>query len=143
MSDHLEALFPGLQTTRFRKIRDADPAYNCVAWIANDTSRRWWPVGGEAGIYWPPGVPPHETVEAFTMLLSTLGFRADADESVESGVEKVALFANCHDVPTLVARQLPTGLWTSKIGRLEVIEHELRALEGEEYGSVVSILRTL
>jgi hypothetical protein len=44
-----------------------------------------------------------------------------------------------------MARQLPTGVWTSKCGSLEDIEHEtLEALAGfgpYEYGAVVRFLK--
>ncbi len=115
----------------------ATDTYNCIAWAANDTSKIWWPVGGA---YWPAGVPAEETISAFTAMFGTLGYVVGADEALEPGSEKVALFANAYDVPTHAARQLASGLWTSKIGELEVIEHELRALEGKEFGAVVVVL---
>lgn len=41
-----------------------------------------------------------------------------------------------------MARQLPNGNWTSKLGTLEDIEHRaLSAVEGNDYGNVVRILR--
>ncbi len=39
-----------------------------------------------------------------------------------------------------MARQLPSGHWTSKLGDLDDIEHDLSALEGIEYGRVAMIL---
>jgi hypothetical protein len=56
-----------------------------------------------------------------------------------SGVEKIAIYVRS-DIPSHVARQLPNGKWTSKLGLREDIEHDLEALEGPEYGSVVLIL---
>lgn len=60
---------------------------------------------------------------------------------LEVGVERVALFAGSDGFPTHAARQLPNGRWTSKIGFLEDIEHDLYDLEGSEYGAVVRIMR--
>lgn len=140
MSGELRTLFPGLATTPYRITSPAELAYNCIAWAANDVTRRWWPVG-EATIYWPPAVPRDETLEAFTALFLTLGYVVGADESLEPSYEKVALFSNAFEVPTHAARQLASGLWTSKIGKLEDIEHELRALEGATYGTVVLIMK--
>lgn len=137
---HLEVLFPGLLVTQYRIVKAADVGYNCIGWAACDANRNWWPFGG-LGIYWPPDVPREETVSAFTAMFGTLGYAAGADDSLESGAEKVALFASALDVPTHAARQLASGLWTSKIGELEVIEHELRALEGDAYGTVASVLK--
>ena len=43
---------------------------------------------------------------------------------------------------THMARQLASGLWTSKLGELEDIEHETPAeLEGDIYGIVVQYMR--
>jgi hypothetical protein len=58
------------------------------------------------------------------------------DDSLESQYEKVALFAKDGRV-THAARQLPSGRWTSKLGSDVDIEHELYAIEGEVYGTVV------
>jgi len=43
--------------------------------------------------------------------------------------------------PTHVARQLPSGRWTSKMGFLEDIEHTVDALRGFYYGAVTQILK--
>jgi hypothetical protein len=86
-------------------------------------------------------VPREVSCNAFVAAFLTLGYAACADESVEPGFEKVALFADPEGVPTHAARQLPTGRWTSKLGQSEDIEHELRALEGPIYGTVVAILK--
>jgi hypothetical protein len=59
----------------------------------------------------------------------------------EPGFEKVALFADASGMPQHAARQLATGRWTSKLGRMEDIEHALRDLEGGIYGSVVLLLK--
>jgi hypothetical protein len=51
------------------------------------------------------------------------------------------LFVDAAGMPTHAARQRPSGSWTSKMGNAEEIEDELRALEGEIYGTVVLILK--
>jgi hypothetical protein len=53
----------------------------------------------------------------------------------------IALFADKNDFPLHAARQLPSGRWTSKLGELEDIEHGLRDLEGDAYGTVVLIMK--
>ncbi len=59
----------------------------------------------------------------------------------EPGIEKVAIFADESGCPKHMARQLPSGKWTSKLGHDEDIEHsDLAVLEGGDYGRVVSIL---
>ena len=60
---------------------------------------------------------------------------------MEPGFEKIALFATDQAVPLHAARQLASGRWTSKLGEREDIEHALRDLEGEIYGTVVLIMK--
>ena len=138
MSEYLQTLFPGLRTTAFRTTSPAETKYNCIAWAANDTSQWWWPVEGAP---WPPSAAREMTLDAFAAAFQTLGYVVGTDETLEPGVEKVALFTNAAGVPTHAARQLPTGRWTSKLGQAEDIEHNLRALEGEIYGAVAAILK--
>jgi hypothetical protein len=70
-----------------------------------------------------------------------LGYEpCDAVEK-ESGFEKIAVFADPTGIPTHAARQLPNGRWTSKLGAAEDIEHELHAVAGAIYGTVVRIMR--
>jgi hypothetical protein len=81
------------------------------------------------------------TLPAFQALFSLLGYNVCEDESLESRFQKVALFADSAGIPTHTARQLTSGLWTSKVGELEDIEHALHALAGERYGTVVTIMK--
>ena len=57
-------------------------------------------------------------------------FASSDNEVLEPGFEKVALFVNASGVPTHAVRLLLIGLWTSKLGEWEDIEHELHALAG-------------
>jgi hypothetical protein len=59
---------------------------------------------------------------------------------LEEGFDKVAIFAN-KDRVTHMARQLRSGRWTSKLGPLEDVEHDLHAVESKTYGRVVKILK--
>ena len=142
MVEPIEARFPGLQTSPFRVTSPAARDYNCIAWAAGDVGRWWWPDPDpdNDAIFWPPGAPTVETVDAFVTAFATLGYAPCSGEDHEPGFEKVALFAR-ESVPTHAARQLPGGRWTSKLGRREDIEHDLHALSGEVYGAVVQILK--
>jgi hypothetical protein len=73
--------------------------------------------------------------------LRSLGYAESATPVPGPGLEKVALYADANGCPTHVARQLPNGRWTSKLGELEDIEHDLPALEGDLYGSVTLVLK--
>jgi len=91
--------------------------------------------------YWPENVLRQESVEALWTLFAALGYEKCDNEFLERGYDKVALYAN-ELGPTHVARQLANDRWTSKLGRLEDIEHAtLKQLEGDMYGSVTFILR--
>ena len=80
------------------------------------------------------------TLEAFCEAFATIGYERCFDDGFEPAFEKVAIFVDQSGVPSHAARQLPTGKRTSKLGRMEDIEHELRALEGGAYGSVAHAL---
>jgi hypothetical protein len=92
-------------------------------------------------VFWPAGVARAETPDAFRSLFASLGYSDCASEVPEPGFEKVALFTNDQATPTHAARQKNDGRWTSKLGECEDIEHNLRDLEGELYGSVVLVMK--
>ena len=53
---------------------------------------------------------------------------------MEKGFQKIALYVK-DGIPTHAARQLPTGKWTSKLGRDIDIEHDFpEVLNGADYG---------
>ena len=61
-------------------------------------------------------------------------------DDYEDGFVRLAIFAIGSTVKH-AARQLRNGKWTSKLGQDVDIAHELRELEGPQYGSVVRIFR--
>lgn len=65
---------------------------------------------------------------------------------VESGYEKkfekIAIYVNAYNKSTHAARQLSSGRWTSKLGRLEDIEHAtVEGLYRSDYGAVAVFMR--
>ena len=79
---------------------------------------------------------------AYVSAFGTLGYERCADGSLEDGFEKVAIYESFSGYVVHMARQLPTGRWTSKIGQLEDIEHAgPDELEGREYGRIVQYMR--
>jgi len=134
-------LFPGLRGATYRITSPEDEHYNCIAWAAGATNNWWWPFGDPESTHWPDTLPREETLEAFRALFATLGYGTSAGAELELGYEKIALFADAQVCPLHAARQLPTGRWTSKLGALEDLEHELHELEGTEYGSVVLVMK--
>jgi hypothetical protein len=136
----IETVFPRLQGTAWRVSSERDDRYNCIAWTANVITTWWWPVGPGKS-YWPEGVPREVTLEAFRAAFATLGYVFCLGEEMEPGFEKTAVFADEQGVPKHAARQLPQEGWTSKLGKMEDIEHALSDLTGPVYGSVVLIMK--
>lgn len=116
---------------------DADAKYNCIAWAANDLARWWWPTGYVQGkpAYWPIS-DRTVTVACFHEAFAVARQYEPCDSpSPERGYEKVALYVTSRDVPTHMARQVPSGGWTSKLGPHEdLTHHTLTALECSVYG---------
>src|SRR5437660_2593990 len=141
MVEPIEALFPGLRNSTFRVTSPATRDYNFIAWAAGDTAHWWWPDPDFENdtIFWPAGVALEETLDAFVAAFATLGYAPCSSEGPEAGFERVALFASAA-IPTHTARQLPSGRWTSKLGFREDIEHDLHAVSGDVYGTVVLLL---
>lgn len=138
----LEDLFPGLASSPYRVTSPPDPQYNCVGWAAGNDGRWWWP-DHNLQYFWPEDVPRECTLAAFVMAYATLGYAAAETSALEEGFEKTAVFVGTDGTPTHAARQLPDGRWTSKLGRLHDIEHELAALEGDAYGRVALVMKRL
>lgn len=139
-NDRIERAFPGLQCTHYRVTSPQDRRYNCIAWAASDPAHWWWPVR-EPRYAWPLDAPAEETLSAFTIAFESLGYRRCETAEHEVGFEKVAVYANANGTPTHAARQLRSGRWTSKLGPHVDIEHEIGALEGDEYGKVGLIMK--
>jgi hypothetical protein len=89
-------------------------------------------------MYWPGG-PAEDTLQDWIDAYATLGYQVVDSAALESESEKVAIYAD-GEFPLHVARQLPNGYWTSKLGPREDVEHELDGLVGREYGRVAVIL---
>ena len=82
------------------------------------------------------------SIDAFVAAFESLGYSRCVDGSSEGSFEKVAIYQSCSGGVQHMARQLPTGHWTSKLGKLQDIEHKSPAeLEGANYGVVVQYMR--
>jgi len=136
--DHLERLFPQLGSGGYVVTSPEDIHYNCVAWAAEDADRWWWP---DEDSYWPEGVAREETVAAFVAAYAESGFVPCEDPLFEEGYEKIAIYAAPDGIPTHVAKQLRSDLWSSKLGQLQDIQHRLEDLVGSVYGHCACFLR--
>lgn len=138
--EQIESLFPNLSGSVYSVASPQTAEYNCIAWAAGDHDKWWWP-DQQNQYFWPPGIPRSEAVEAFTKAYESLGYTLREDAEYEDGFEKIAIYVDFAGKPTHAARQLNPVLWTSKLGKLEDIEHTLDALVGPQYGDVAAILR--
>ncbi len=117
--------------------------YNCIAWAAGKTDKWWWPVK-VPGAFWPIPIDPIDalTIENFVRAFETEGFLKCRDGRFENGFEKIAIYVDGSNEPTHAARSLPSGVWTSKLGKGEDIEHAaLDVLQGRAYGAAMAFLK--
>lgn len=80
-------------------------------------------------------------MESFVAVFATLGYAET--QAVDSGPdwEHVAIYA-LNGVPTHASRQLASGWWTSKLGRLHDLSHLTpESVAGPLYGDVAVIMR--
>lgn len=134
------AEFPRLTPDNHRETSPRDKAYNCIAWAVGEM-KQWW----ELGLYWLPQDWPTDdrSLGALESLFSTLGYvDCNLDDGLEPGFAKVALYATSAFEGTHAARQLPSGKWTSKLGKLIDIEHDTpEVIAGGEYGEVMQVMK--
>ena len=137
--------FENLVAGSFEKTSDVTGKYNCVSHTVYDYNLNWWPIGGgfaEKDRYWPKEAPRRRTIQAFQRALRTQGYEPCDDGSLEPGYEKAALYISeiptsedPLNAPTHVARQLPCGRWTSKLGGdIDIVHDTPQRLTGKEYG---------
>jgi len=136
----LEDDFPGLRDGAYAITSPKDPTYHCVSWAVGDTKNFWDDIGVK-GYYWPPGVPSADSLAGWVAVFRLHGYAETDDDGFEPQDEKIAIYASANGVPQHVARQKSSGLWSSKMGKGNDIEHELRVIEGELYGEAVVIMR--
>lgn len=133
----LRRLFPQLFGNDYRTVSPRTRRYNCLAWALGDTTA-WWDAG--PGGVWPSGVPDDGSVNAAIRFFEHFGYAPVASADLEPGVLKIAVFGDDQGY-THAAKQLPDGRWSSKLGKLQDIEHRtLDNLCGKEYGTVVQVM---
>lgn len=136
--EDLKSRFPGLREGAFRITSPETQAYNCLAWAGGVDSSKWYPDPWD--LYYWPEADGEDSLEGWVRAYGALGFDRCEDGAMEAGYTKVAIYG-FEDAPLHIARQLPSGLWTSKLGDGEDIEHELSGLIGEKYGEILIYMR--
>jgi hypothetical protein len=137
----LDVAIPGLRLTRWENRSPDDFHYNCIAFAVGDT-HQWWEPSGYRIHYWPPGVDVEYTVGSYTKIYEIHGYKKCQDGRLEKGVEKIALFVDDQGIPSHASYQKDNGVWVSKCGEWEDIEHDsVEALQGaDNYGTIVTYL---
>jgi hypothetical protein len=143
LPESIERLFPKL--TNYAVTSAEDPSYNCIAFAAGDTARKWDPGRfPDPGYYWPSAAlgEDNDSIDALKRLFATIGFEDCVDADPEAGYCKVALYALTKDDWLHASIQDVNGQWYSKLGVSYDIRHKTpQCLEGPTYGSVVCFMR--
>lgn len=127
--------FP-LASAKHQITSEKDDRYNCVAWALHD-EKEWW--SHLSGYKWP--APRSPRIDSLVAVFTALGYERCTSADVEQGWEKVALYQK-ESIWKHVARQLPSGKWTSKLGPDEDIEHDdLACMCGNSYGELYCVMR--
>jgi hypothetical protein len=139
--------YSSLKNNYYKKTSERTGKYNCIAYVANDFDRPWWPVPYQAPYYWPiPNIEEDESLEEFIEAFSHLGYTCCANGDLEENFLKIAIFLDDEGLPSHMAKQLSNGNWSSKCGDLEDIEHDLNSLKGEDtkgegYGNTIKFMK--
>jgi hypothetical protein len=137
-ADEIAEIFPNLKN--YQITSPADYRYNCIAWAADDT-KNWWQPSDAPYFFWLRD-DRSDSLENFVKTFNILGYKEETDSALEPKFEKIALYTDADGLPSHATRQNENGLWTSKLGEAEDIEHDTpEALEGEAYGAVKIILK--
>lgn len=132
--------FPNRTDNNSKPTSPATAEYNCVAWAAHDQRNYIWPDARQQ-FAWPPNLPRIDSVPSIRFFFESIGFSVCLDGRLEAGFEKVAIYADGNG-PQHVARQLRSGIWTSKLGPAADIEHTtVNVLESGPYGNVVLYMK--
>lgn len=141
--------FPGLEHDADFKITSRSTTdYNCIAWAYHYNDRWMWPGGQECKLfdgfhYWPDDVEDSTDVSAFIKAFEKSGYTLCDNCDFEEGYRKIALYVKPGTTEcTHASRQLSNGKWTSKLGRLNDIQHGTPyTIEGYAYGVVHCVMK--
>jgi hypothetical protein len=134
-----DLLFPSAPPGNIRPTSSATEEYNCLAWAVWDQRHVIWPDEYEQ-LSWPPNLPREETVNGIQEFFRAVGFTDCASSTPEANVEKIAIYSK-GNTPTHVARQLHSGLWTSKLGSAADVDHKELSDLADQYGQVAVIMK--
>jgi hypothetical protein len=131
--------FPHLRNGGYEETSAQTCLYNCIGWAAGDLENWWWP---SQDSFWPLDSVDDESVENFEKAFNVaLDYQVCENGDLEEGFEKVAIFARDRRVKHM-ARQIQTGVWSSKLGRgWDITHHAVDGVNCDVYGEPVSYMR--
>src|SRR2546427_2505133 len=94
----LKIQFPNIDFASTEKTSPKNATYNCIAWAAQENSRKWWPDRMHQ-LYWPPGIPREATLDAFVKAFEAQGYQTCSDASLEVVFEKIAIYSDAAKRP--------------------------------------------
>lgn len=147
--EEIKQLFPLLYSdTKFRRSSPEDSRYNCISW-AMQKKDRWTAVPAgyrylDGVVWWPPGAQQGMDISCLVDAFEHEGYELCDDDGFDNEWLKVALYYKPETNEwTHAARQLRNGVWASKLGQSNDIEHGTPyTLEGDVYGKVYCIMKT-
>jgi hypothetical protein len=142
------SLFPNLATDKdFKVTSKYDVQYNCIAWAFQYYQDRWMQFDTRPRLdgvwyWWPPGVTVSPHINAYIEAFESIGFKKCNNGNLENGFVKIVLYVDHNNDCTHAARQRRSGLWTSKLGRGNDIQHgNPYVIEGNFYGKVHTFMK--
>jgi len=147
-------LLPRLKgDSKFKIIKKECPDYNCFAWVAFYDNVFWTPLphADRPTIHfdgviknWPFDVANDCKISTLIEIFRNLGYEECSDGSLEENYRKIVIYGK-NDEGTHAARQLTKGrdkgAWTSKLGSSFLILHDVKSIEGVEYGEIKQYMR--
>lgn len=139
--DELEKKFPGLGGTPWAIKSRRTKRYNCLAWAAREKHRRW---DFAKGAYWPPGVKRASGIAYLVGAFQAEGFSVCNEndcQAYDSTADSIVVY-EMNRIGTHAARLLANGMWSSKLGDLEDVQHKTpEDISGIIYGNPIVYMK--
>lgn len=128
----LVAIFPNL-ARGFSRTSLPTIDYNCLGWALGD-DKNWWEPDKDGWLHWPATLKRTYDIASYISACRLHNYQQCADGAAEVGFDKICMYTLGGKF-THIAKQLPNGRWSSKLGELDDIAHDLNAFDGTHYGN--------
>lgn len=139
--DAIEQLFPRLCGTSWTIKSRKTKRYNCFAWAAREKHRRW---DFAKGAYWPSGAKRLSGIAYLVGAYLAEGFsvcnKSDC-QTYDSTADSIVVY-EMNRIGMHAARLLANGMWSSKLGDLEDVQHKKpEDISGTTYGNPIVYMK--